>query len=117
MRDAAWRVWRCALDGSTTTRWSSAFGDPQWLRVDLGAVHDLQRVVLRWEAAYGKAFQVQASTDGAAWTTLYQTAAGTGGVQDLAVSGAGRYVRVNGTARGTPWGYSLWELEVYGVPR
>lgn len=106
-----------AVDGDLATRWSSAFTDAQWLRVDLGAVHDLQRVVLRWEAAYGRAFQVQASPDGATWTDLYQTTSGAGGVQDLAVSGAGRYVRMNGTARGTPWGYSLFELEVYGRPR
>ena len=26
----------------------------------------------------------------------------------------GRYVRINGTARGTAWGYSLFEFEVYG---
>ena len=32
----------------------------------------------------------------------------------LPVSGSGRYVRMYGTARGTPYGYSLWELQVYG---
>ncbi|MEV6971538.1 discoidin domain-containing protein, partial [Hamadaea sp. NPDC051192] len=26
-----------AVDGNTGTRWSSAFSDPQWLQVDLGA--------------------------------------------------------------------------------
>ncbi|MDX3104149.1 hypothetical protein ACIBO5_58385 [Nonomuraea angiospora] len=25
------------MDGNAATRWSSAFGDPQWLRVDLGS--------------------------------------------------------------------------------
>jgi endo-1,4-beta-D-glucanase Y len=33
----------------------------------------------------------------------------------LTLSGSGRYVRVYGTARGTAWGYSLWEFEVYGL--
>ena len=46
-----------AVDGSTTTRWSSAFSDPQWIYVDLGATHTISKVVLNWEAAYGKAFQ------------------------------------------------------------
>jgi hypothetical protein len=42
---------------------------------------------------------------------------GDGGVDDLAgLSGTGRYVRILGTRRGTPWGYSLWEFEVYGTP-
>jgi mannan endo-1,4-beta-mannosidase len=32
------------------------------------------------------------------------------------LSGTGRYVRMYGTARGTSWGYSLWEFDVYGTP-
>jgi hypothetical protein len=45
-----------AVDGNTGTRWSSAFADPQWLQVDLGATSTVSKVGLRWEAAYGKAF-------------------------------------------------------------
>jgi beta-glucanase (GH16 family) len=103
-----------ATDGNTGTRWSSAFSDPQWLQVDLGAGHPISRVVLNWEAAYARAFQVQTSPDGNAWTTIFSTTTGTGGVQDLSVSGSGRYVRVNGTQRATQYGYSLWEFQVYG---
>jgi hypothetical protein len=103
-----------AVDGNPGTRWSSAFSDPQWLQVDLGASHPVSRIVLNWEPAYGKAFQLQTSNDGSTWTTIYSTTTGTGGVQDLTVSGSGRYVRMNGTQRGTAWGYSLWELQVYG---
>ncbi|HEY0191760.1 MAG TPA: thaumatin family protein, partial [Kofleriaceae bacterium] len=87
-------------DGSTATRWSSAFTDPQWYRVDLGSSVHVSRVVLRWEAAYGKAFQIQTSNDGNTWTTIYSTSTGTGGVNDLTVSGTGRYVRMYGTQRG-----------------
>jgi hypothetical protein len=104
-----------AVDGSLTTRWASAYTDPQWIRVDLGSPVAVSRVVLRWEAAYGRAYQIQTSNDGASWTTVYSTAAGDGGVDDLAVSGSGRYVRMYGTQRATPWGYSLWELEVHGT--
>ncbi|GAA2647876.1 discoidin domain-containing protein [Nonomuraea recticatena] len=105
-----------AFDGDlTTTRWASVEGhDPEWLQVDLGAVTPLTRVKLTWEAAYGKAYQIQASNDGAAWTTLYSTSSGDGGTDDLTVSGSGRYVRMYGTARGTAYGYSLYEMQVYG---
>ena len=48
-----------AVDGNTGTRWSSAFSDPQWLRVDLGATATICQVVLNWEAAYARAFQIQ----------------------------------------------------------
>ncbi|MEV8517260.1 discoidin domain-containing protein [Dactylosporangium sp. NPDC051484] len=102
-----------AVDGNTGTRWSSGFSDPQWITIDLGATQNVCRVVLNWEAAYAKAFQVQTSTDGTTWTTIYNTTTGTGGVQTLDVSGSGRYIRMYGTQRATQYGYSLWEFQVY----
>ncbi|HEY8043660.1 MAG TPA: discoidin domain-containing protein [Streptosporangiaceae bacterium] len=102
-----------AVDGNTGTRWSSAFSDPQWLQVDLGASASITQVALQWEAAYATAFQIQTSADGTNWTTIYSTTTGTGGTQTLNVTGTGRYVRMYGTARATPYGYSLWEFGVY----
>ncbi|MDT5032008.1 MAG: hypothetical protein QOC94_2179 [Actinoplanes sp.] len=104
-----------AVDGNTGTRWSSAFSDPQWLQVDLGATTAITSVTLNWEAAYGKAFQIQTSANASTWTTIYSTTTGGGGVQNLTVSGSGRYVRMYGTTRGTPYGYSLWEFQVFGA--
>jgi hypothetical protein len=104
-----------AVDGNTGTRWSSAFSDPQWLEVDLGSSATISQVVLQWETAYGKAFQIQTSTDGTNWTSIYSTTTGTGGTQTLNVTGTGRYVRMYGTARATQYGYSLWEFQVYGT--
>ncbi|MEU3462545.1 discoidin domain-containing protein [Streptomyces sp. NPDC006733] len=108
-----------AFDGNlTTTRWASKEGvDPQWLRVDLGATANVSRVKLTWEAAYGKAYTIQTSPDGTNWTTVYSTTTGNGATDDLTgLAGTGRYVRVNGTARGTAYGYSLYEMQVYGTP-
>ncbi|WP_128984808.1 chitosanase [Streptomyces roseicoloratus] len=104
-----------AVDGSTTTRWASAEGvDNQWIRIDLGAGTAVKRVVLTWEAAYAKAYRVELSDDGSSWRQIYATTAGNGGTDDLTVNGTGRYLRVFGTQRGTPYGYSLWEVEAYG---
>ncbi|MFD1501578.1 ThuA domain-containing protein, partial [Streptosporangium lutulentum] len=69
-----------AVDGNATTRWSSLYADPQWIRVDLGASYTLNRVRLNWEAAFGRAYQIQTSPDGSAWTTVYSTTTGDGGV-------------------------------------
>ncbi len=104
-----------AVDGSTSTRWSSAFSDPQWLEVDLGTTASISQVVLDWETAYATAFQIQTSADGTNWTTIYSTTTGTGGTQTLNITGTGRYVRMYGTARATQYGYSLWEFQVYGT--
>jgi hypothetical protein len=104
-----------AVDGSRGTRWSSAFSDPQWLEVDLGAPHAISKVVLDWETAYASAFQIQVSDNGVAWTDIDTMMAGTGGSQTLQVHGTGRYIRMYGTQRATQWGYSLWEFQVFGT--
>jgi hypothetical protein len=105
-----------AVDGNLTTRWSSAFSDPQWIYVDLQATYAITEVKLRWENAYGKSYQIQVSSNAANWATIYSTTNGAGGVEDLTgLSGTGRYVRMYGTARATQYGYSLYEFEVYGT--
>lgn len=103
-----------AVDGNPGTRWSSAVADPQWLQVDLGPVQQINRVTLTWEAAYARAYQIQTSTDAANWTTVHSTTTATGGTQNLTVTGSGCCVRINGMARATQYGYSLWEFQVYG---
>jgi hypothetical protein len=103
-----------AVDGNTGTRWSSQFSDPQWLQVDLGATAAISQVVLRWEAAYATAFQIQVSDNATNWTSIYSTTTGMGGTQTLNVTGSGRYVRMYGTTRANTYGYSLWEFQVYG---
>lgn len=105
-----------AVDGSATTRWSSAEGsDPQWIRIDLGIATAISRVKLVWEAAYGSAYRIETSLDGTAWTVLKSVTGANGGTDDhTGLAGNGRYVRMYGTQRATSYGYSLWELEVYG---
>ena len=43
-----------AVDGNGNTRWASQFSDAQWIQVDLGATATVDRVELRWEAAYAQ---------------------------------------------------------------
>ncbi|MCY1140014.1 DUF1996 domain-containing protein [Actinoplanes sp. Pm04-4] len=103
-----------AVDGNLGTRWSSAFSDPQWLQVDLGASATVSSVVLNWEAAYARAFSVKVSANGSSWSTLYSTTNATGGRQSITAAGTGRYVRLETTVRATQWGVSLTEFQVYG---
>jgi hypothetical protein len=106
-----------AVDGQMKTRWESEHADPQWIIVDLLKMSDIRRVVIKWEAASARAYEVQVSPDQEHWTTLHTETAGPGGEEDLSVSGTGRYVRVHCTRRNTTYGYSIWELEVYGFSR
>jgi hyaluronoglucosaminidase len=81
--------------------------------VDLGTATALGKVVLRWETAYGKAYQVQVSDDGNIWTTAAEVADSDGGVDTVWLDATGRYVRLQGVKRATSYGYSLYELEAY----
>ncbi|MEU0719710.1 discoidin domain-containing protein [Streptomyces lavendulocolor] len=103
-----------AVDGAPGTRWSSGFSDPQWLQVDLGGPAAVSQVVLRWEAAYAKAYRIELSTDGTNWSTAHSTTTGAGGTETVPVTGTARYVRMHGVTRATGYGYSLWEFQVYG---
>ena len=103
-----------AVDGNLSTRWSSAMGsDPQWIYVDTGAIQSINRVRAVWEAAYATHYKIQFSSDLVNWQDMYVTTSGTGGTVDIPVFGSGRYVRMHGTQRGTPYGYSLWEFQVF----
>ncbi|KDN17438.1 discoidin domain-containing protein [Amycolatopsis rifamycinica] len=104
---------QAATDGDGATRWASAWSDPQWLQVDLGRSQAFDHVQLVWEAAYGKAYEIQVSDDAANWRTVFATTSGDGGADDLAIAATARYVRVYGTQRGTGYGYSLYEFGVY----
>ncbi|MEU4561935.1 discoidin domain-containing protein [Actinoplanes sp. NPDC023936] len=104
---------RNAIDGDETTRWSSGFSDPQWIKVDLRQRWRISEVTLVWEHAYGVAYRVETSVDGTKWKAVYSTTAGKGG--EVAIDAKGetaRYIRMYGTKRNGSYGYSLLELRV-----
>jgi endo-1,3(4)-beta-glucanase len=102
-----------AFDGDTTTRWSSRSGDSEWISVDLGSVYTMGTVVLNWEDAFAKGYDIQVSMDGQNWTTVYRQLYGQGGIETLKIKADARYVRMYGFAKGTEFGYSLYEFKVY----
>ncbi|HEV7898963.1 MAG TPA: penicillin acylase family protein [Planosporangium sp.] len=103
-----------AVDGDRSTRWASDWSDDQWIRVDLGAVQPVSRVVLRWETAYAKGYRIDVSDDGGTWRPVWSTDAGDGGADnDTFATTTARYLRMTGLRRATGYGYSLYEVEVY----
>jgi hypothetical protein len=103
-----------AVDDNLATRWSSEFSDPQWIAVDLGGPQRISRVELVWEGAYATAYAIQVSMDGEHWDDVYKTKTGKGRDEMLSFKPVtARWVRMHGTARGTRFGYSLWEMRVF----
>ena len=109
-----------AIDGSMGTRWGSDIGiDPAWLTLDLGTARDLSRVTIHWEAANAETYEIRGSNDNSNWTTLATETGGLFGDRTDVVNVAGnyRYVQMYGISRsvGNNWGYSIWEIEVWGA--
>ena len=101
-----------AVDGDPKTRWGGAFSANHWLQLDFGRAVDVGGVVLRWDSAFAKAYQLQASDDGTQWRVVYETADSQGGVDyDFFPHTAARYLRLASLPRTADWGVSLFEFE------
>lgn len=103
-----------AVDRNPTTRWASGFTDDEWIYLDFGYPKSFNTVMLNWELAYGKCYEIQISDDAVNWTAVY-TEADSDGETDIINVGTqtSRYLRIYGIERAVDWaGYSLWEIEV-----
>lgn len=60
------------MDGDDNTYWCSGESDKQWFMVDLGRNYDIGRVVIDWNSDAGKMYDIQVSTNGTDWTTVYR---------------------------------------------
>ncbi|MET8787393.1 discoidin domain-containing protein [Streptomyces sp. NPDC004589] len=103
-----------AFDGDLGTRWSASQDPNNWIQVDLGSTYSLSEVDLLWEASYAKSYKIQGSTDGSTWHDLYSQPNSTGGSEKIPISGQARYLRMQGSRLSGQWGYSLYEMQVYG---
>ncbi|WP_028596204.1 discoidin domain-containing protein [Paenibacillus assamensis] len=104
-------------NGIDGTRWGSVVGsDQEWICIDLLETARIQRVVLNWES-HAKCYTIDVSDDNVTWETIIVNNHGVGGVEEFnnLQNIDCRYIRMNGLMRGTTWGYSLWDFEVYAV--
>ena len=109
-----------ALDGSTTTRWSSAGAQTgQWFKVDMKSPRTFNQIVLDAGTTtnnFPRGYAVFVSNDDVNWGAAVATGTGTTAlvVVTLAFQHA-RYIRIDQTAtNSTTW--SIQELNVEGQP-
>jgi CxxC motif-containing protein (DUF1111 family) len=101
-----------AIDGKPNTRWASDRDNGAWIQFDFGVKTPIGYMKLLWENAYGKQYKLQVSDDGQNWATLRSVDNGKGGTEEFFNLGANsRYIRLQGVARATDYGYSLFEVE------
>lgn len=101
-------------DGNDGTRWASNSRDDEWIYVDLGATQSVNGVGLNFEYAYAKSYKIDVSDDAKTWKEIYSGTEGRVGLQQVTFPEvAARYVRMRGVERGSYFGYSLYDFEVY----
>ncbi|WP_222870737.1 beta-N-acetylglucosaminidase domain-containing protein [Micromonospora sp. MP36] len=107
-----------AIDGDMRTRWSSARTDDQWLQVEFAEPSYVTAAGLIWESACASAYEIQVSANGTDWHTAASVSPSNCGIETVALDAPGpvTFVRVQGLGRKTQYGYSLWELWLYGTP-
>lgn len=103
------------IDGDSTSRWSSDFSDPQFVIIDLLGQYELDSVALLWENSAALEYYILTSTDSIAWDTVSHIVDGGAGEERVVpLSGEGRYVQLYLVQRLFGWGYSLYEVAIYG---
>lgn len=108
-----------AVDGNFNTRWESAQEDPQWISIDLGVKQIVESIGICWETASAASYDIQFSNDGTTWTTVQKCSGSTINVKEykkvtLQNPSLVRYIRIYGNTRTTAYGYSIYELGIYG---
>ncbi|MDD4991219.1 MAG: discoidin domain-containing protein [Paludibacter sp.] len=102
-------------DENGGSRWASKSSNNEWIYIDLGKEETVNGVGLNWEEAYAKSYKIQVSTDAKSWEDVYSNTEGLEGLKHIDFDDVtARYVRMLGQERGSWWGYSLWNFEVYG---
>ncbi|MBN2486006.1 MAG: Ig-like domain-containing protein [Bacteroidales bacterium] len=107
-----------AVDGNYGTRWESASTDNEWITIDLQSRYVIDTVLIFWEAVVTSANPgvIQGSFDGNYWWDMIQFGATDEDKTDtLLVNDTTRFVKMKGIHRNGPYGYSPWEIEVYGT--
>jgi hypothetical protein len=87
--------------------------DGAWIQFDFGVKTQVGYMKLLWENSYGKEYALRTtSDDGKTWTQLRYVTNGQGGTEEFFnLNANARYIRLQGVARATNYGYSLFEVE------
>ncbi|GAB3801065.1 hypothetical protein GCM10028798_16490 [Humibacter antri] len=109
-----------AIDGNSSTRFSSGYQDDAWFQVKLAAPSPVDHIVINWPNACARSYIIQTSTDGSTWTdrktlTDQSTCPRVDTIQ-LGITDPVSYVRMQGQKRWSTYGYSISEFEIYAAP-
>ncbi|MBE5958036.1 MAG: carbohydrate-binding protein [Lachnospiraceae bacterium] len=102
-----------SVDADYDTYWLSEGNHDEWYVVDLGRIYEIGKVIIQWQVEYGRIYDLQTSTDGVNYTTVYRQLNGNGEDEDIDLYVNARYIKMKGISMGRGSGYSIREMKVY----
>ncbi|WP_144394528.1 glycosyl hydrolase [Pleionea sediminis] len=110
---------RDAIDGNRSTRWeSNHVNRGQWITLDLGQQQQLNNIMIHWEAANARQYEIWVSQNGVDWWLATQRSQGDFGdrTDTLSIEQRVRYFSIvmKERSHGNYWGYSIYQVEAFG---
>ncbi len=105
-------------DKKLGTRWETESADNQDLDINLHNVYKIKAIGMFWEDASAKSYVVQGSVDGVNYTDIKTVASDYHQRTDVIVFAEEqeiRYLRLHCMTRTTPYGFSIYEMAVWGL--
>lgn len=105
-----------AFDGNIGTRWMAQNNkDGQFVGVDLGTEVAVDEVIIGWEKAFAKSYQIYTSTDGNSYSLAAEVKAQSSEIKSIPIPATrARYVKVVCNGNPLPYGTSIWDMGVFG---
>jgi hexosaminidase len=112
------------VDGNPGTRWGSNYRnkteaqkDDEWTMIELDDSYDLNRVKIYWETARAKEYKLLASNDGVNFKQIHSFKQGSsdGSIDTIELKDVrAKYIKIDMDKRNTTYGYSIFEVEIFG---
>lgn len=107
-----------AVDGNSATKWVSQAADNQWIIVDLGAIYNVASLRLVWGEEYPTKYTVSWAQELGDWHDAITWGSGLNGQMGEKIhmfyDRPVRYIKVQCNIRGTQYGISLYDFNIYG---
>lgn len=103
------------IDGSKSTSWKSGPEHNEWLKIDLGSVQNIGKIVIQWtNTNYADKYRIQTSVNDVDWETIYYECSGNGKEDVLLFTGvAARFIKMEGIHRKGSNAFVILEFEIY----
>lgn len=107
-----------AFDGNIGTRWMADNNQSnQYVGVNLGGMLNVDHIVIAWEKAYAKSYDIMTSEDGQNYKLQRTITADKNEITSVFLGNVkAQYIKIVCREGKLPYGISIWDIGVFGQP-